>query len=226
MKNNFERYNTRSVRRLRKNLKLIITFSVALFTFLFAIIQKVLEEFGKSDNPWVLTLLLLGAIAVYTFLLVIRQGRLVDWIFNLAGKVQKDKYVGSYQIAIEYDEPLKSSGSPKQKVEIRRNGYCKIVDTISGLRIDGGQILDESKNLQVDDWHSNNVEIIEYADLTKLIYTYFTYEDDGIKPTKIGIANLSRVKSTEAFTGVFRDFNVQHGKTERHGTVSLYRTDS
>lgn len=215
-----KRKNTKGLKRLRKNLKLIITFSATIIAILYSIIEIFSE---KWSNDWEISdtekslIIIFIVIISYFIILTFKEGFLTDIFFKLAGKINKDKYYeGIWNIVIEYN-------SNDGRGTIIRTGSCIFEDSISGLRIDGMRLLNESGEVEVDDWNSTNVELIEYADHTKLIYTYFTYESGSLNQTKIGLAILTRSTTRLQFDGNFRDFDVQDGKQLKEGKVKIFR---
>jgi hypothetical protein len=215
MKKEEKRKNTRNVNRLKVNLKLIITISATLIAIFYSAIKIFFIKENVEINNNIIWLIIFGVALSYFILLSIEEGILIDRIFKIVGKIHHDKYVGAWNIIIKY---INNQGN-----NITRSGSCKFEDAISGLRIDGGNILNENDEVEVDDWNSNSVELLEYADHTKLIYTYFTYEGDSLNPTKIGLVILTRKTKNGSFSGTFRDYDVSNGKNLKEGTVTLFR---
>jgi hypothetical protein len=202
---------SRNSKRLRTNLKYVIVIS----TLIIAILYSFIKLYQNKVSDFTIAIAIFIIPGVQLVLLGMEEGLFTDKIFQLIGKIHKDPYVGNWNLKIFYDNNLEHALS----------GNVVFYDSVSGLRMEGGKITNDKNEVQVFEWHSHSVELLEYKDEVKLIYTYFTYNDATcIAPTKIGLAILSRNDESKPFVGTFKDYEVANGKTVKEGNVSLIKS--
>jgi hypothetical protein len=206
-----------SHRILKRNLKFIITISATLVAILYTIVKLLDPQHWFSTHGWALPVFTIVICLSYLLLLSIEEGMVIEWIFKLASRLKPHEYKGQWNIQITYQHP--------QHGQVVRQGSCFFSDNITGLQINGGTILStRNQQVQADNWESSSVQLLEFNNETRLVYTYYVFDNRGdIEPSKIGIGVLTRKNDNDPFIGNFRDIYAKTGSTLLEGEIQFFK---
>lgn len=210
------RRNTKRVQLYSKNLTRTVAASTLIAGSLIYLV-KYLSSIHNSQSIWIDLIVIVLLPSIYIIVGLFEEGFFSSMVFNFMSKLRrKEWFEDNWRIEIEYDV---------DGVKKHRSGECKIESDITGIRIEGFAIKDQDDNIEVHSWLSNNVEIID-TDKVTLVYVYYTYETDSeLIPTKIGMGILQWSQEKDQFSGLFRDYKIADGKTEKKGDVKLIRSN-
>ncbi|WP_306523196.1 hypothetical protein [Rheinheimera sp.] len=110
-------------------------------------------------------------------------------------------------------------------VEKERVGNVKIINTINGFRLIGGELTDfNNDRTTMNNWYSESAEIIRFDNHSVLYYIYkIPSSGDAGKYSKIGFVYAVKSQEQNLFNGYFQDMKIGLAKTEimRTGTVQI-----
>lgn len=158
------------------------------------------------------------AITVIVALILIYFGKeaFFSFIFSYIPSVKNKIITGrKWNITISFTENNENK---------TRTGMVEIKNTISGVRLIGGQLIDNSnKRKTMNNWFSESAEIIKFDNHAVLFYVY-KIPGDSEKHKKIGFVYAIKKADADCFEGFFYDMrtNETGAEAQRNGEVAIY----
>lgn len=146
--------------------------------------------------------------------------KVFSFVFKYIPAVRNENITGeNWNIKITFKE------ADKDKV---RAGMVTIKNTINGVRLIGGQLIDiNNKKKTMNHWFSESAEIIKFDNHAVLYYIY-KIPGDSEKHKKIGFVYAIKKDDADCFEGFFYDMRTNEVGTEalRSGEVEIYLEQS
>lgn len=207
------KHYSRHDKRIRHHLKLVIFIYGAIITTIYTVVYTL--KSSHSNNILIFGIaagvIILGSLLV----LLVEHGLALDILIRFVSRFHKNIYVGYWEVVISYKD---SSGAAKS-----RTTHFHLMESATGFLMDGKEIYESGTSVvEVDRWHADKVELLTYDNKKVLIYTYFTFNDTDLQPTKIGLVTAICMTNKFEFKGSFKDFVVDEEQAmTREGQVHI-----
>ncbi len=219
--------NKRGERRLAR----IVVFLVAVFGLLSLSSQVLQRAELISSNTSIL--LSFGSIIIACLVAWFGEEEFVQKILGRISFLRLNQRLecGRYQIRINFDD---MDGKGKKE----RTGYIDVKPSLSGVRIEGGKLLDpgadgKKNKITMNEWFATEADLVSYDNHEIIFYLYKipvdpapAGEEDSYE--KIGLVYAQREKNKLAtnrvFEGAFHDIMVKSSfGTHRQGSIVIWK---